>query len=112
MTLAMVSFSYTVAQEETGSTSQPYVSGDNVFIFNQGDIAITIHLRPWEGEWTTYTMEPGSDWTFSCDNCTDFEITISTDGSETVNYRLAETKRFGIYWNSSGGYWDVYQASE
>jgi hypothetical protein len=80
-----------------------------VYIVNTGNKDITFQMRPDNGDWgQDTTIASGGDQLFTCSHCTAFEIKIGTD-QKTTSRTLMSQKRYGIFWNSDEGLWDIQE---
>lgn len=99
--------------QERGQSEQPSVGESAVVIVNRGNMPLGFSMRPYNGQWDNYVLQPGNNIKIVCINCTTegFDIALAT-GSQKVEYQLPSGDRFALEWNYGRSMWDVFRATQ
>lgn len=90
--------------ERVGRTQQPITSAGRFVITNGNTTTrVNFYLKGKNGSWHQFALDPAQDGEYW--NAT--AIKILSEGGKTVEYRVEAEKRYKIYWNEAGKYWDV-----
>ena len=96
--------------QEQGVYEAPSVGESTVVIASEANVPIRFSLRPANGTWAEYTVDPGNNITITCNQCSTpyFEIGIRTE-DRSVTDHLEPSQRFLIKWNYDRRLWDIYR---
>ena len=104
MLVASVAYS-----ENLGSISQPMIVEQKVGIKNLAPTQTSFQIKKSGGKWLKYSLGPNRSEAFPCGQQCDFSV--GTKGKPSIQRRLSQTKRYGIYWDSHRQVWDIGEAS-
>ncbi len=93
-------------EQEAGSSSQPSVSPGEVYIFNSTQRSLVIGLRPADGGWASFTLQPNTGYNYTRAHV----VRINTEG-RSVEYSMEEKQRYYLAWNEEKRLWDIFRMS-
>ena len=98
-----------VYAENLGSTSQPMIVEQKVGIKNLAPTQTSFWIKKTGGKWVKHSLDPNRSEAFPCGQQCDFYV--GTKGKPSIQRRLSQTKRYGIYWDSHRQVWDIGEAA-
>lgn len=92
------------------------INKNSLVIINNSNAEIRYELkRSMEDVWQAYAIEGGTKVTYKLKSGENLNIRVCTSKNseqKCVAYLLERTKRYQVYWNSSGKKWDVTEIEE
>lgn len=110
---AMFSLNLDTAWSETDYTILPLTLPDRVYITNGTNRSLTFSLRVNNGEWKSFELGSGKEGEYKCEKCegdTKWGFQITTEGRDSIRYRLKRGGQYVLTWNESSGSFDLIEA--
>lgn len=80
----------------TLANSARLVAANEVAITNDVGREIQFHIRPLGGEWTTYTVSPGSTKRIWCERCLELFEVATEIGGKVLKHQLKPGSRYSV----------------
>lgn len=113
--LLAATFSLTsdIAWSETDYTILPLTLPSRVYITNGTNRSLTFYLRVNNGKWKSFELLSGRRDEYKCEKCegdTKWGFQITTEGRDSVRYRLKRGGQYVLTWNESSEIFDLIEA--